>query len=49
MDKIVLIYANGATVTLNKNHIAFFTQTGDIYNIVMSSGDRFTGTISGSL
>ena len=49
MDKIILTYANGSTVTLNKNHIAFFTQTGDVYNIVMSSGDRFIGTISGSL
>lgn len=54
MDKIVIktrdLYTGAEEVfTLNKSHIAFFKKVGDEYVIVMSSGDKFYGTIEGSL
>lgn len=54
MDKVVIKTRDLCTgkeevFTLNKSHIAFFKKVGDEYVIVMSSGDKFYGTIEGSL
>ena len=55
MEKVViktreLCTGKEEVFTLNKSHIVFFKKVGDEYVIVMSSGDKFYGTVvEGSL
>jgi hypothetical protein len=43
MEKLKVTLNNGTEVTVNKNQIAYYSVSDNIYTIVMSNGDVLVG------
>jgi hypothetical protein len=43
MEKLKVALNNGTEVTVNKNQIAYYSVSDNIYTIVMSNGDVLVG------